>query len=94
MGKQRKQIPKCKQCGLCCLVLTPNGYEDCKFLLHYLRGTSADKKTRCMIYQHRVYVINGNHQYCTLRDKLNINFPGCPYNKEGQEMHPKYKNEK
>jgi hypothetical protein len=43
-----------------------------------------------MIYPHRLYAIIGKGQYCARREHLNWNYPGCPYNKPGQKIHPRF----
>jgi len=88
MAKKKKGIKdRCRRCGLCCLVYNfdKDKYQYCPYLLHY-----KNKKTRCMIYSHRIGVINGYQQACTTRDKLTFNFPGCPYNRTNLDMHPHY----
>jgi len=87
---EHKNKDKCLRCGRCCVVYD---YEHeifitCRYLICYNTG-----KTRCMIYPHRVGAINGKNQYCHLREEVEQNFPGCPYNKQEYPMHPAYKDD-
>lgn len=92
MGKRHKiNEVKCKQCGRCCIVFNNGVWEDCKYLIRYLRGEGInEKRTRCLIYQHRLYAIIGRGQYCNKREKVPSNFPDCPFNKPNWKIHPNY----
>lgn len=70
------------------MVWNGNGWEDCKYLVRYMDGK---RPTRCLIYQHRLYALTGKNQMCVRRDNSKYNFPDCPFNKENQETHPKFK---
>lgn len=93
-GNKITPVPKCKQCGECCTILRNGVYEDCRFLIRYIKGASCTQRSRCSIYPHRLYAITGPHQYCFKRSHQNVNYPGCPFNKEGQKLHPKFLNKK
>ena len=85
----------CKQCGLCCIVRNKDySYSYCKWLIFYVGGEGIhEPKTRCAIYKHRVYSVIGDKQYCHTREACGYSFPGCPYNKTSETMHPKYNKE-
>jgi len=68
MSKRKKDL--CTRCGQCC--------RTCRYLIRYIDGT-----TRCLIYKHRLGAMTGvtDVSFCTYRDDVHVNFPGCPYNK-------------
>jgi len=90
-NKKIAYLPKCKQCGACCVVKNEKGeWVDCKFLVRYISGGSRSVRSRCTIYQHRLYVITGHNQYCTRREHTQYAYPNCPFNDINDKMHPKY----
>ena len=68
----------CKRCSKCCITL----YGMCKFL----------KGKLCSVYDTRLGrdLGDGVHK-CGPREGVKMNYPGCPYNIEGQPTHPAYK---
>jgi len=93
-GSANKQKIKCKQCGRCCIVWNPvkQQYEDCKYLVKYINMYPfGEELTRCTIYKHRIGAILGDGQVCVSRIDNQWNYPECPYNKEGQPLHPFYR---
>lgn len=86
--------PKCKQCGACCWILENGQYKDCRWLIRYIGADKNQFTTRCAIYKHRLYSIIGKNQYCGLRNRQLYNYPGCPFNRDKQPMHPSVNSEK
>jgi hypothetical protein len=76
---------KCLRCGQCCKHFIDGKWQSCK----YLKKISKDKFI-CRIYKNRinhvVVDVPGLKTYCCWRTQVNLNFPGCPYNVEGQNM--------
>ena len=89
--KRAVLLPKCNQCGQCCIVLDNGIWQDCKYLIRYIDGEgSSAVKTRCAIYQHRLYAIVGKNQYCGKRIHFGYAMPNCPFNTPQEKTHPKY----
>jgi hypothetical protein len=53
----------------------------CKFL----------KSNLCTIYETRLGRDLGGGHRCVLRSEVNVNYPDCLYNREGQALHPAYR---
>jgi hypothetical protein len=82
---------KCKMCGKCCVIFEHGVWSDCKYLIRYLPSSTGQPETRCSIYPHRSYAIIGEHSCCVgKRERIALNYPGCPFNKSGQSLHRKY----
>ena len=77
---------KCKRCGRCCVVFDFKNHlwKDCK----YLRRLNNDT-TFCSIYSRRLDKHLGDFQICIKRNKVEYDFPKCPYNR-GYNLHPAY----
>lgn len=63
---------------------------DCRYLIRYIGSTQTPALARCSIYQHRLYAIIGNKQFCERRERIPYNFPGCPFNDARNKTHVKY----
>jgi hypothetical protein len=75
---------KCLRCGKCCIVLNSVGrWVDCFYLTRDIKGFCT-----CRIY-HKRFKKKGLK--CHLRTDIPYNFPDCPYNKKGLNIHPAYK---
>jgi len=77
-------MPSCLSCGICCHFFADGKYHKCKYL---------DKHNNCKIYfrYNRIGIQiykdkNGKKYQCRLRNEFKINYPDCPYNKDGQDM--------
>jgi len=77
--------PKCLRCGQCCHYYIDGVVFPCRYLLKLENG-----KTLCTNYKDRIgtdiyqYVRDGKlvTVTCGQRDAVDINYPGCPYNKK------------
>lgn len=59
---------------------------DCRYLVRL-----PDGKTECSVYETRLGRDLGNGFVCTMVELTTKNYPDCPFNKVGQELHPAYK---
>lgn len=73
---------ECKKCGKCCVVMANGIWQDCKFLT---------KNRLCSVYDTKKGKDLGFGYRCGVREELNVNFPGCPFNREGLPLHAAYK---
>lgn len=81
-----KSDVKCARCGQCCFLVDPiskcQTKQECPYLVFLGDGT-----TSCKIYfRNRVGRKIGLGNKCNLRESVKFNFPGCPFNKDGQEF--------
>ncbi len=68
-------------CGKCCHYIIDGKIFKCKNLIKLSNG-----KTLCRIYNNRLgYKIAPGFK-CGLRENFKMNFVGCPYNVDGQEL--------
>ena len=78
--------PVCKMCGACCHYMLDGKIKRCKFLV------KKGDRLMCRIYRNRIGTlidkskIMGVKVYCGMREHLWINFPDCPFNKEGGDI--------
>lgn len=78
--------PKCNRCGNCCFLIDLDKMEQteesCPFLIKL-----SDGSTKCKVYfRTRLGRNIGKNNKCNLRTNVKFNYPGCPYNVEGQVM--------
>jgi len=78
-------MPHCHRLGHCCHTAIDGGKKPCP----NLRGPQG--KTWCVVYRTRIgrvigHFPDGKPILCVMREEVKLNFPGCDYNKEGQQM--------
>jgi len=78
----------CINCGKCCYIFDKilKKRVKCKHLV-----ILEDGKTKCRIYNNRLYKCifiqkDGSRVLCSMRDRVKLNYPGCPYNIENQPI--------
>lgn len=75
----------CKMCGDCCYIRKNGKKKRCPNLT-----LSKTGRNLCRIYKHRIgrktVRIDGQQFYCSMREKVEQNYQGCPYNRPEWEM--------
>jgi len=83
----------CLRCGLCCKHYINGRWVNCQYLVKI-----SKTKFACRIYHNRIgHIIVDTPElktYCCYRNEVKLNYPGCVYNVEGQEMSDKSRFEK
>lgn len=78
--------PVCARCGNCCYLQDKatgvQTDEPCPYLIKL-----SDGSTKCKVYfRTRLGRNIGRGNKCCYRKDVPYNYPGCPYNKDGQEF--------
>lgn len=74
----------CRRCGACCWLVSDGVQKKCPHLVYLGSGRAL-----CRIYGKRdrvgsrIGVIGDQVFVCSMREDMHINFPDCPYNREG-----------
>lgn len=78
---------ECLCCAKCCVILADRREKVKEWVL-----CKWNKNKLCSVYDTRLGrdLGDGVHK-CGLREGVKMNYPGCPYNIEGQELHPAYR---
>ena len=84
------KIQNASDAGSCCKHYINGRWVNCRYLVK----VSKDKFA-CRIYHNRInHIVVDTPElktYCCYRNQVKLNFPGCPYNVEGQMMSDEFR---